>query len=597
MSEYLSSFHAELIGFISRDVSERAVSEGFDEVSDPELKSFQKSLETVQDEGQVAKLLEEYAYIFKTRGPLYLEKKLIDAFSFKEAREERMRIYRGLPRLYRQARPSESRLKQNFTHLPTLKRLAVEKAVFRLYSTQQAMGKVSIFTWVMTDGWGDYMAGLDMIEILKHRLPELQLGWVVLFPKRLGSPPIPAGVKTNIIYYDEDLPSHLNREALEMLRTSDLVIQAPTFYPSFDILKQMVEEISFSLPPPTWLSIGEYGFVESEWFHPLSGNRSMGLHFLEKGILIETPVPTLERKFTEIANFDLLNGLFSSATPSDAQVESYKKTHHFYLAYLTTQAGGVVYLHALAKAHELDPMGIDLCCPDIGWLIRHIELQTRGGLPLFEIDGVSLELHHQGKITPLTKKTDGKRIRIFCPAALSAPDFQLLVHLSGEWVAVRGDQSFSEVVSMNKGFFYDGRHHARYFLKDLLALAENRIGMHTSTLEVLRGMGKAFLHNLPADQGEWVEETYFQTKEPLEEIATKMGLALRDPDCLVGFKKLNRILMEEHAFNDFLCHLVQRELCHRDHPEKRLLEEEILRPFIEGRRGFTETMAELRANL
>ena len=164
-------------------------------------------------------------------------------------------------------------------------------------------------------------------------------------------------------------------------------------------------------------------------------------------------------------------------------------------------------------------------------------------------------------------------------------------------MAVRGDQSFSEVVSSNKGFFYEGRQHVRYFLKDLLALAENRIVMHASTLEVLRGMGKAFLHNLPAEQGEWVEETYFQTKEPLKEIAAKMGLCLRDPDCLVGFKKLNRILVEEHAFNDFLCHLVQRELLLRDHPEKRLLEEETMRPFTLGRMGFTESIERVRKNL
>ena len=127
----------------------------------------------------------------------------------------------------------------------------------------------------------------------------------------------------------------------------------------------------------------------------------------------------------------------------------------------------------------MDQKGIDLCSPDIGWLIRHIETQTCAGLPVLEVKGISVDLYFQGKILPLVE-AKGKKIRIFCPPSLSPADFHLLIQLSGEWIAVRGNQSFSEAVSANKAFFFDGRDHVRYFLKDLLALAENRIGSHKS---------------------------------------------------------------------------------------------------------------------
>lgn len=580
--------------------------EGYDESSDSQLQAFQKSIKDAlaltseKDCLPLSEIVETYQYLFDVRGPLYLEKKLIAAFSSKEAKEERIRVYRGLPRMYNRERPADSRLKKHFAHLPTLKRLAAEKAIFKLYSEMEPLqnAKVSLFSYVIGDGWGDYVAGMEAIEILKRRFVDLQLGWVVLFPKRLGSPPVPKGAKTHLIYYDQECPvSSIKGEALEILRTSDLVLQIPTFYPSFEALREAVEAIAFSEPFPNWVSVGEYGFLESQWYHPQSGNRSMGLHFLEKGVLIKHSDRFVEGSFSEIENHDLLQWMFHASTPGPQEIEQYQSEHHFYLSYLTSPIGGAVYLHALAKAHETDKKGIDLCCPDIGWLIRHLEAQTRAGLPVIELEGISVELYFQGKVLPLVENAKGKKIRIFCPSSISPADFHLLVQLSGEWIAIRGTQSFSEAVSANKAFFFDGRQHSRYFIKDLLALAENRIGMHKSTLEVLRGMVKTFLHNLPMSTGEWVEETDFQEREPWKEIALKIGAALQDPDCLAGFKKLNRIIAEEYPFNDFLCHMIQREICHRTNPKMAEIEEEAIRPFIEGTSTLPQALGNLKIRL
>jgi hypothetical protein len=588
MSQNLSPFHAELLDFMRRDCLGKIAADGFDEDADPELKAFQKSLGRLREDEPLLldEIVEKYQYLFGSRGPLHLEKKLMAAFHAKDAKVHPIRIYRGLPRLYKRENPAESRVLKAFTHLSQLLFLAAEKEIFQLYAEKDVEeAKVSLFSWVMGDGWGDYIAGLESIEILKERFPHLQLSWVALFPKHLGSPPVPKLAKTHLIYYDKECSVFsIKGEALEILRTSDLVLQIPTFYPSFDELQNAVENIAFSSLPPKWVSIGEYGFVESKWHHPETGNRSMGLHFLEKGIIIKPQSRQAKPRFSEIESHELLQWMFNTGSPGPEEIEQYKNERHFYLAYLTSSIGGAVYLHALAKAHERDKKGIDICSPDIGWLIGHIETQTRAGFPVLELEGISVELYFQGKVLPLAKAQAGnKTIRIFSPPHLTPSDFHRLIQLSGEFVAIRGNQSFSEVVSANIGFFFDGRAHVRFFLKDLLALAENRIRAHKNTLEVMRGMMKAFLYNIPIGTEEWVEETDFHEREPWKEIALKIGAALQKPDCLEGFKKMNRIIAEEHSFNDFLCHLVQRELTHRAHPETAAIEEESIRPFREGR--------------
>ena len=162
---------------------------------------------------------------------------------------------------------------------------------------------------------------------------------------------MPKGAKTHLIYYERDCAvSAIQGEALEILRTSDLVLQLPTFYPFFEELREAVESITFSLPPPKWSSIGEYGFLESKWYHPQSGNRSMGLHFLEKGVMVKPLSHQTEASFSQLESHELLQWMFNTGTPGPQEIEQYKNEHHFYLAYLTSPIGGAVYLHALAKA-------------------------------------------------------------------------------------------------------------------------------------------------------------------------------------------------------------------------------------------------------
>ncbi len=581
----LSPFHKELFELLLRNSEKQIAENGMDPESNSQIKAFLKNSSSTENL-PLQELIEIYQHLFVEANPAHLEKTLMKAFPAKDYMELGLsrtypRIYRGLPRLYSRESPSQSQIKKEFSHLPSLKRQALSKALFSLYSKARIKGKITLFTWVMNDGQGDFVAGAEAIRLLKSRLPELDIHFMALVPKQIRLQPDLIEYST-LIPYEKDCPVDLiPREALEILRKSDLILQLPTYYPHTEELKQILKEMNSSAPCPKIEMVGEYGFIESSWFHPRSGNYSLGLHFLEKGILTRKAC---------------------SASWEDVQNERLrfwrKKENHFYLAYLSTPIGGAIYLHALLKSLENDPADIDLCVPDLGWFLAFYEKQHTASRPLLEwgLGIAAIEIYYADTFCALELSPTGKKLRLLSPGSISSSDFRALLALSGDWVAIRGNQSFSEAVSQGKAFFYDGRGHARFFVKDLAAIAENRIADCPGTLECIRGMVQGFLYNTPVqDDSLWVDETYFQELEDWTAIALKMGLALQDPETFVGFKKIDKIITDEFSANAFLCHLVQRSLFHRLHPYVEQLEEDHVEKFVKNEETFRFLMIAQKA--
>lgn len=573
MLKNLGIFHEELLAFLAKNCQKRIEEEELDLNTDLLVKKLLKDLSpTAADQPlPLSEIIDNYQHFFHSKGPVYLEKTLLEAFPTKDFVELGLgryypKVYRGLPRLYAKQQATQSHIKKSFTHLASLKKQAVSRALFSLYGKLPAKGAVTLFTWVINDGLGDFIAASEVMQLLKARFPELELRLIALVQERMIAH-LALPNSAIVLPYEKDVPfSLLTEEALETLRSSDLVLQLPTHYPHTEELKKAVPGVKFE-------SVGEYGFLESSWFHPRSGNYSLGLHFLEKGILIRKP---LNATWEQVEN---------------PQLRAWRlPENRFYLAYLTTATGGAIYLHALLKSLENDPADIDLCVPELRWFFQFSEKQKEAGRPLLEwnLGLSSIEIFYQDKNYSIPLAPQGKKLRLLCPGLITQSDFRALLFLSGDWVAVRGDQSFSEAVSQNKPFFYDGREHARYFIKDLGALAENRIGAHKGTLDCIRGMGQGFLYNLPAETEEWVEETYFQELEEWTAIALRIGLALQDSDTFKGYTAFNRILAEEFSANAFLCHLIQRALCHKARPDIEHFEREQLTKFAQGEQTFVQ---------
>ncbi|MBX7066043.1 MAG: hypothetical protein K1X28_02315 [Parachlamydiales bacterium] len=565
----LGAFYTELLELLSRNCEKQFAESGVN----PKLKELWEDLPQ-NSQWPLHEIIERYQHLFVEKEPVHLEKTLLEAFPPKDFIELGLtrtypRVYRGLPRFYLKDHPSTSQIKPNFSGLPSLKRQAAARAIFSLYSKVPARGKVTLFTWVMNDGQGDFIAGGEVYRLLKARLPDVELRFIAFVPEDFQLPMIENAI---LIPYQNDCPiSLIPEEGLRCLRDSDLILQLPTYYPETAQLKQALEKMQSDQPMPKFEFVGEYGFVESSRFHPKSGNYSLGLHFLEKGILTRRPC---------LAGWE------------DVQNEHLKfwrvKENRFYLAYLTSPVGGAIYLHSLLKSLENDPADIDLCVPDIGWFIGFYEKQQKEGKSILVWDlGVStIEVYFQDQRHVVTIQPHGKKLRLLCPGSISQSDFRALLSLSGEWVAVRGNQSFSEAISQGKAFFYDGRDHARNFIKDFAAIAENRIGEFRGTLDCIRGMVQGFLYNIPVQDDIWVDETYFQELEDWPSVALKIGLALQDSDTVAGFRAISKILVEEFSAAPFLCHLVQRALCHRHHSYLEQLEEEQVLRFIKNEQSF-----------
>lgn len=602
MPSELGLFYTELLQYLQKDVEKRMVEEGFDPSHDRSFRQFQEELlKTVQlgetSPGKTLQgILEQYNFLIGSRGAIHVESKLLEALHPKDFAELGLsayfpKIYRGVPRLYKKDNPSVSRIKPSFAHLPSLKRSAIEKALYSLYgNVEPKKGNLVVFTWVIFDGLGDWVASQHIVRLLKEAMPRVQIHHVVFMPKRFEGQ---VSADEEIVFYEKDALLTLFREKhWEALWGADVILQTPTFYPRTQELIDRVRRVN---PRVKFEHVGEYGFGESSWFHPKTGHYSMGLHFLEKGILT--------RKiggagFAALKNEKLLTWLFDVIDPGPIEIEQYEQSRHFYLGYLKTVMGGKMYLHALLKSLERDDKPIDICSPDLGWFVRYCQERKEQNKPCLEDSfGVRrIEVWHpEGIYTEAIAET-GKVVRLLYPGAISQTDFEALLVASGEFVAVRGDQSFSEVVSANKIFFYDSSLHARYFIKDLAALAESRISAHRGTLSCIRHMVQGALAELPEEEGEWLDEAYFQKADPFDwfEASLQMGVALQDFDTLAGFKKFNRILFEELSCNSFLTHLAKRALMHAKDPALAHLEEKQVALFTTARQSFKQLIQNMR---
>lgn len=517
------------------------------------------------------------------------------------------RISRGLPRIYEKDHPTHSRIKPYFRSLPHLRRHYIDKALLSLFDELPfPPSSVILFTYVIPDGLGDFAAQVTMADLLAEKFPRLAIEMVTLvdnassfFSSKSAIPCTKVIFSSSTEKYPEveEFPPAL----LQKMRNASLIIQLPTYYPLTEQLWDKIKALPSENSLPHYELIGEYGFVESAYFHPKSLARSMGLHFLEKGILIHAKEEVPFSFIKHIEDKSLLLSLFSSKRPSGKMLLSYEQQRRLFFAYLVTDEGHYLYLHALLKFLKDDTKDVDIVVTDLRRLIHNFEtrLKDQESYPLLTKYGVKrVVLHYRGESVPLVCADEGKEIHFHCMENVSKKDFSLLCQLSQEFVGCRGDGSFSEVVSADKVYFYDGKDHAKNFLKDLLAIAENQIPNFHATVAYLR----IFLERIRLDADpnhEWVDELYFQKKESssLYDMGEELGTLLLTPSLQAGMKKLNGILQNDYAFNRSFFQLVTRKLNHYHYPSFAREEEQLLSLFQEGQVSFAHLVSALRRQI
>src|SRR3990167_3843995 len=239
----MNLFHAELFNFLQQSAKKHLISEGIDAASDNEFLQLEKVLKPTSADVQVplSEILESYENILVDKRSFPVEGKLIGSFSEREFKKLDLaypKMCRGLPRIYRKGRPSESHIKKSFSHLPTLRRAFIEKALYSLYDQIliDSSVKITLFTWVIRDGLGDYMAALEAADILRKRFlmaaleaadilrkcfPRLKVAIVALVSIDAK---VAEDVPVHLIRYDKKCPlSLIPPEALQEMLSSDLI--------------------------------------------------------------------------------------------------------------------------------------------------------------------------------------------------------------------------------------------------------------------------------------------------------------------------------------------------------------------------------------
>lgn len=441
---------------------------------------------------------------------------------------------RGLPRLYKWDERHVWKIKSHFDDLEIIKKRKVEKEELKTYAQRKLPDNASIvlFTWIMEDGWGDFYTQLEVSKILKNAFPLLPIILISLIHKDKSVPLIPqknhfifkykGNERKNIIYEE------FSNEASNAIKQASVILQIPTFFPHTEKILQKMEKINHEL-------IGECGFIDSAWFHPKTTAHCMGLHFLEKGILIK-------------------------------KIEKRSVIPCFNLDYTKTKRGHYMFLHIILKALEKDNRDITIASFCLNLYIDYLERGLKVLLKKFGIR--ELVFYFNDSICPVFINSEGKRLIVKLLNHQSQETFLKLFAETDQLVGCTGDGSISEALSLGKTFFYDPPLHKRNFLKDLIALAEERLQNYPETILFLKLTLKNPHLILEDVIDGWVTEEFLLIESEKtsaednrdETIADKMGELLQYSRTKKGFERLGEIVRKEYSINETLCHITAKAI-------------------------------------
>ncbi|MBS0653254.1 MAG: hypothetical protein JSR39_06970, partial [Verrucomicrobia bacterium] len=480
------------------------------------------------------------------------------------------------------------------------------RPLFTLYSKLPFFkGKIVLLTWIISDGWGDLFAQLEAAKVLNSHFPHLDLTLFTLVHKDRTPPAFEHPFEQHWIPYSGKLNGPIVHEAfssaqLEKIADSDLLIELPTPFPYIRELLGQLKKI------PSYVRIGEHSMIDTVHYHPETSARSMGLHFLEKGIFIKKAPKVDLKNRIQLKDQNLQKLLFGSFQ----DLEHYQTTNRFQIAYTKSFRGLCLYLTALLSSLDEDEKDIDICFFQMDLLAQSLEKKFKDPIsqnyPLLKAWNIGeLHIYYQQlhSIVPILGR--GKRLRLIHCTSLCHDDHLFLTSITDRLIGATGDQSILEAISTGKPVFYDPPHFKRPFLRDLCLIAEKKLGSFPCLAEFF----KLCLKNpsLPLEENHqgWVSEEYVETSKAsvsLEEgtdtgIGKELGLLLKDPAMSHAFEALRQYLAEAYSIDPILTGLVCRALLIKQNPSLAQLEEEEVQKLLDGAQTLDETLSNIAKTL
>lgn len=501
--------------------------------------------------------IDQFERSFAEEDPFFLLKKALPFQALEEMRQLHIppsaipNIHSGLP--LELSGTGRLVVKKSFCDLPLIKKHLYAKAFATLYKDNLEQLNITLFTWVMTDGLGDLIAHCEVSTLLKMH----QLKHVILVPKKfyfVSTWPNLAGAK--IAFYDglEELEACLEDEEIKSaLECAEWILQIPTSYPYWESRgwrRQLKNKLH---------TFGQYGFIDSSWAHPARlSTDCLGLHSLEKGVLIKS-MPPQHPDTWGLVDGKIKNMLTSPRTNNIV----------FVFAYLLSVRGAWVYLHLLLLSLKDERRSqVELAVPDARHL-AHLILSKQIDWKELGVKRVELALP-EGQIT-LKVGVEGKTLKVVHLGPIDSESAKAMISLSKGIVACRGDQSFSEVISIGKPFFYDPPQHSQPFLHSLKVIAKQ---LTSSCLS------------------DWIQLSMdcLQTSISLETLADRSRGVLFDDR---AFKELGSHIQNNYSANAYIQQVITRKAIHSMEPELADQEEQLLKRFYNDECEFEECYRKL----
>jgi|GEM_PF-4496192 len=443
--------------------------------------------------------------------------------------------------------------KESFTHLPSLKRVYIEKSLVRLYANCifKTPVNVTVFTWILGDGLGDFSTQIEAGKILLETFPETSL--ISLHPANMPlCSPLPC--PHFFTSYPEDGKGKWEPAALvdfppqilETLSRSHAILQLPTYFPH---TRSLMDKLG-----KNYELVGEAGWGDTPRFSPTSGSRALGLRSWEKGLFFskfsfdskEIQEPSLKEILAKIGKGKLCIG------------------------YLRTPKGCELLMQTFLTMEEEYSSDLILCLFPSEPLIRNVLSYTS----FFQKKGISeIKIYYENTLCSIPIREKGKRLHIVQTKKINREDYLRLLLRSDLLVGCRGDSSLSEALSAGKIPFPDFPPHKKALLEGLVSAAIHKLGKtHPVT--------------------KYAEEFLNDTPDP-----AVLGTLLKTKIIERGFSTLLVFLQEYYNAGDFLKNLTLRAACHQLYPGIRILEKQILDGFLFGEKAAFEALAEIRKEL
>lgn len=505
-------------------------------------------------------------------------------------------IIRGLPRQFLRKDINQSKIKPAFCNKHALIRQWLDRPLMTIYSQFLTSDPIHVvlFTWVISDGWGDLFAQFEAARVLLSSFKNIKLTLMTLIEKDRAVPSFEHPFDQHWIPFSGKINRDLVYQAfshtqLQHLSEADVILEIPTPFPHMQqVLNQLTDF-------PTYIRLGEHSLSDTAYYHPETKARCMGLHFLEKGIFTKEPSSNPSLDNIHLNNAKLQDLLFASFP----DIKTFQQAHSLQIAYTKTYRGLFLYLTALLTSLEDDVRDIDICFFQMQLMIHLIinKFQDPSSLeyPLLKNWNISrIVIYDQKNQASLFISPKGKIVRLINCAPLNHDDFLQLVSLTDRLIGATGDQSVLEAISSGKPFFFDPPGFKRPFLKDLILIAKKKLPEHP----ILTQFFQLCFKPLEQSSAEWIPEDdlpIFQDCIGIDEvsdlaIAKKLGNLLKNPAIIPAFQALKEHLYHSYPLQPILCGLINRAFLLRQQPELAELEENQIQKFLEGSQSLDETL-------